>query len=210
MPVLCGSAFKNKGVQPLLDAVVDYMPGPTDVPPIKGIDSKTEEEIERHNSDEEPFAALAFKIMTDPFVGSLTFIRIYSGVLESGSYIRNTVKDGRERVGRMLLMHANSREDVKEARAGDIVAIAGLKNTTTGDTLSDPDNPVILERMEFPDPVIEVAVEPKTVGDQEKMGQALSRLPAEDPSFRVTSDQEAARPSSRAWASFIWRSSSTG
>ncbi len=190
VPVMCGSAFKNKGVQPLLDAVVDYMPGPTDVPPIKGIDSRTEEEIERHNSDEEPFAALAFKIMNDPFVGSLTFIRIYSGVLESGSYIRNTVKDGRERVGRMLLMHANSREDVKEARAGDILAIAGLKNTTTGDTLSDPDNPVILERMEFPDPVIEVAVEPKTVGDQEKMGQALSRLAAEDPSFRVTSDQE--------------------
>ena len=190
VPVMCGSAFKNKGVQPLLDAVVDYMPGPTDVPPIKGIDSKTEEEIERHNSDDEPFAALAFKIMNDPFVGSLTFIRIYSGVLESGSYIRNTVKDGRERVGRMLLMHANSREDVKEARAGDILAIAGLKNTTTGDTLSDPDNPVILERMEFPDPVIEVAVEPKTVGDQEKMGQALSRLAAEDPSFRVTSDQE--------------------
>ena len=190
VPVMCGSAFKNKGVQPLLDAVVDYMPGPTDVPPIKGIDSRTEEEIERHNSDEEPFAALAFKIMNDPFVGSLTFIRIYSGVLQSGSYIRNTVKDGRERVGRMLLMHANSREDVKEARAGDILAIAGLKNTTTGDTLSDPDSPVILERMEFPDPVIEVAVEPKTVGDQEKMGQALSRLAAEDPSFRVTSDQE--------------------
>ncbi len=190
VPVMCGSAFKNKGVQPLLDAVVDYMPGPTDVPPIKGIDFRTEEEIERHNSDDEPFAALAFKIMNDPFVGSLTFIRIYSGVLESGSYIRNTVKDGRERVGRMLLMHANSREDVKEARAGDILAIAGLKNTTTGDTLSDPDNPVILERMEFPDPVIEVAVEPKTVGDQEKMGQALSRLAAEDPSFRVTSDQE--------------------
>ena len=190
VPVMCGSAFKNKGVQPLLDAVVDYMPGPTDVPPIKGIDSKTEEEIERHNSDDEPFAALAFKIMNDPFVGSLTFIRIYSGVLESGSYIRNTVKDGRERVGRMLLMHANSREDVKEARAGDILAIAGLKNTTTGDTLSDPDNPVILECMDFPDPVIEVAVEPKTVGDQEKMGQALSRLAAEDPSFRVTSDQE--------------------
>ncbi len=190
VPVMCGSAFKNKGVQPLLDAVVDYMPGPTDVPPIKGIDSRTEEEIERHNSDDEPFAALAFKIMNDPFVGSLTFIRIYSGVLESGSYIRNTVKDGRERVGRMLLMHANSREDVKEARAGDILAIAGLKNTTTGDTLSDPDSPVILERMEFPDPVIEVAVEPKTVGDQEKMGQALSRLAAEDPSFRVTSDQE--------------------
>ena len=190
VPVMCGSAFKNKGVQPLLDAVVDYMPGPTDVPPIKGIDSRTREEIERHNSDEEPFAALAFKIMNDPFVGSLTFIRIYSGVLESGSYIRNTVKDGRERVGRMLLMHANSREDVKEARAGDILAIAGLKNTTTGDTLSDPDSPVILERMEFPDPVIEVAVEPKTVGDQEKMGQALSRLAAEDPSFRVTSDQE--------------------
>jgi len=190
VPVLCGSAFKNKGVQPLLDAVVSFLPSPTDVPAIKGIKLGTEDEITRNNSDDEPFSALAFKVMNDPFVGSLTFIRIYSGVLESGSYIRNTVKDERERVGRMLLMHANSREDVKEARAGDILAIAGLKNTTTGDTLCDPDSPVILERMEFPEPVIEIAVEPKTKGDQEKMGQALARLAAEDPSFRVSSDPE--------------------
>jgi len=190
VPVLCGSAFKNKGVQPLLDAVVDYLPGPTDVATIKGIDAKSDAVIERSNSDDEPFSALAFKIMNDPFVGSLTFARIYSGVLESGSYIMNTVKGKRERVGRMLLMHANSREDIKEARAGDIIALAGLKETTTGDTLSDINNQVILERMEFPDPVIEVAVEPKTKADQEKMSQALARLAAEDPSFRVTSDPE--------------------
>ncbi|MCK5446120.1 MAG: elongation factor G, partial [Rhodospirillaceae bacterium] len=190
VPVLNGTAFKNKGVQPLLDAVVDFMPAPTDVAAIKGHKMGTEEEIERHNSDDEPFAALAFKIMNDPFVGSLTFIRIYSGVLEAGTGTLNTVKDKRERVGRMLLMHSNSREDIKEARAGDIVALAGLKDTTTGDTLSDSSNAVVLERMEFPDPVIEVAVEPKTKADQEKMGVALSRLAAEDPSFRVTSDQE--------------------
>ncbi|MDP6426611.1 MAG: elongation factor G [Rhodospirillales bacterium] len=190
VPILCGSAFKNKGVQPLLDAVVDFLPGPTDVPAMKGVKAGGDEEIERSNSDDEPFSALAFKIMNDPFVGSLTFARVYSGVLESGSYIVNTVKGKRERVGRMLLMHANSREDIKEARAGDIIALAGLKETTTGDTLSDPDDQVILERMEFPDPVIEVAVEPKTKGDQEKMSQALSRLAAEDPSFRVTTDPE--------------------
>jgi elongation factor G len=190
VPILCGSAFKNKGVQPLLDAVVDYLPGPTDVAAIKGIDAKSEAVIERSNSDDEPFSALAFKIMNDPFVGSLTFARVYSGVLESGSYIMNTVKGRRERVGRMLLMHANSREDVKEARAGDIIALAGLKDTTTGDTLSDINNQVILERMEFPDPVIEVAVEPKTKADQEKMSLALARLAAEDPSFRVTTDPE--------------------
>ena len=190
VPVLCGSAFKNKGVQPLLDAVVDYLPGPTDVAAIKGIDAKSNAEIERSNSDDEPFSALAFKIMNDPFVGSLTFARVYSGVLESGSYLMNTVKGKRERVGRMLLMHANSREDIKEARAGDIIALAGLKETTTGDTLSDVNNQVILERMEFPDPVIEVAVEPKTKADQEKMSQALARLAAEDPSFRVTTDPE--------------------
>ncbi|MBT3887599.1 MAG: elongation factor G, partial [Rhodospirillaceae bacterium] len=183
-------AFKNKGVQPLLDAVVDYLPGPTDVAAIKGIDAKSNAEIERSNSDDEPFSALAFKIMNDPFVGSLTFARVYSGVLESGSYLMNTVKGKRERVGRMLLMHANSREDIKEARAGDIIALAGLKETTTGDTLSDVNNQVILERMEFPDPVIEVAVEPKTKADQEKMSQALARLAAEDPSFRVTTDPE--------------------
>ncbi len=190
VPILLGTAFKNKGVQPLLDAVVDFLPGPTDVPAIKGVKAGTEEEIERHNSDDEPFSALAFKIMNDPFVGSLTFIRVYSGVLEAGSYIKNTVKNKRERVGRMLMMHSNSREDVKEARAGDILALAGLKDTTTGDTLCAPDDDVILERMEFPDPVIEIAVEPKTKADQEKMGQALGRLAAEDPSFRVTTDHE--------------------
>ncbi|MBT3789440.1 MAG: elongation factor G [Alphaproteobacteria bacterium] len=190
VPVLNGTAFKNKGVQPLLDAVVDFMPAPGDVPAIAGIDAATEEEIVREASDEEPFSALAFKIMTDPFVGSLTFIRIYSGVLEAGGNIVNTVKDTKERVGRMLLMHSNSREDVKEARAGDIVALAGLKNVTTGDTLCLPNNKVILERMEFPDPVIEIAVEPKTKADQEKMGVALGRLAQEDPSFRVSSDNE--------------------
>jgi len=190
VPVLCGTAFKNKGVQPLLDAVIDYLPNPLEVPAIKGVKMGTEEEIVRKSSDDEPFAALAFKIMNDPFVGSLTFCRIYSGVLETGSGVLNSVKDKRERVGRMLQMHSNSREDVKEGRAGDIIALAGLKDTTTGDTLCDPTHAVILERMEFPEPVIEVAVEPKTKADQEKMGVALSRLAAEDPSFRVTSDNE--------------------
>ncbi|MBI2978257.1 MAG: elongation factor G [Rhodospirillales bacterium] len=190
VPVLLGAAFKNKGVQPLLDAVVDYLPSPTDVPAIVGTKAGTDEIIERNNSDEEPFSALAFKIMNDPFVGTLTFIRVYSGVIETGQMVINTVKDKRERVGRMLLMHANAREDVKEARAGDIVALAGLKDTTTGDTLCDPNNQVILERMEFPGPVIEIAVEPKTQSDQEKMGTALNRLAAEDPSFRVSADPE--------------------
>jgi len=190
VPVLLGSAFKNKGVQPLLDAVVDYMPSPTDVAAIKGVKVGSDEEIERHNSDDEPFSALAFKIMNDPFVGSLSFIRVYSGILESGKSVMNTVKGKRERVGRMLLMHANSREEIKEAHAGDIVALVGLKQTTTGDTLSDADNEVILERMEFPDPVIEIAVEPKTKSDQEKMATALQRLAAEDPSFQVSADQE--------------------
>ena len=190
VPVLNGTAFKNKGVQPLLDAVVDFMPAPTDVAAIKGIKAGTDEEIERHNSDDEPFSALAFKVMNDPFVGSLTFIRIYSGVIETGSSVSNTVKGKKERVGRMLQMHSNSREDLKESHAGDIVALAGLKATTTGDTLSATNNEVVLERMEFPDPVIEVAVEPKTKGDQEKMGVALSRLAAEDPSFRVATDNE--------------------
>ncbi|HIJ38527.1 MAG TPA: elongation factor G [Rhodospirillaceae bacterium] len=190
VPVLCGSAFKNKGVQPLLDAVVDFLPAPVDIPAIKGIKAGSDAEIEKAATDESPFAGLAFKIMNDPFVGSLTFVRIYAGVVESGSYVMNTVKDKRERVGRMLLMHANSREEIKEARAGDIVAFAGLKDTTTGDTLCSVDDLVILERMEFPDPVIEVAVEPKTKADQEKMGMALARLAAEDPSFRVSSDPE--------------------
>ncbi len=190
VPVLLGSAFKNKGVQPLLDAFVDFMPAPTDVAAIKGVKAGSDEEIERGNSDSEPFSALAFKIMNDPFVGSLTFIRMYSGHIKCGDSLVNSVKDKRERVGRMLLMHADSREEIKEAYAGDIVALAGLKGTTTGDTLCAPGDPVVLERMEFPDPVIEVAVEPKTKGDQEKMGVALSRLAAEDPSFRVSSDPE--------------------
>ncbi|WP_350334710.1 elongation factor G [Coralliovum pocilloporae] len=190
VPILCGTAFKNKGVQPLLDAVVDYLPSPVEVPAIKGIDPKDDSETERKSSDEEPLSMLAFKIANDPFVGSLTFCRIYSGKLETGGSLMNTVKDKRERIGRMMQMHSNSREDIKEAYAGDIVAIAGLKLTTTGDTLCDPLKPVILERMEFPDPVIEIAVEPKTKGDQEKMGLALNRLAAEDPSFRVKTDEE--------------------
>ncbi|MBT6312141.1 MAG: elongation factor G [Alphaproteobacteria bacterium] len=190
VPVLNGTAFKNKGVQPLLDAVIDYMPSPLDVPAIKGVAVDSDKPMVRNSTDDEPFSALAFKIMTDPFVGSLTFVRIYSGVLESGQSVLNSVKNNRERVGRMLAMHANSREDVKEARAGDIVALAGLKNTTTGDTLCDTIKPVVLERMEFPDPVIEVAVEPKSKADQEKMGVALSRLAQEDPSFRVSTDHE--------------------
>ena len=190
VPVLCGSAFKNKGVQPLLDAVVAYLPSPVDVPAVKGHKPGAEEEVTRPSADNAPFSGLAFKIMTDPFVGTLTFVRIYSGVLKAGDAVQNTVKDKSERIGRMLLMHANSREDIKEAFAGDIIALPGLKQTTTGDTLCDPKNPVVLERMEFPDPVIEVAVEPKTKGDQEKMGVALSRLANEDPSFRVAVDQE--------------------
>ena len=190
VPVLNGSAFKNKGVQPLLDAVVDFLPSPLDIPPVQGTDERGENIVCRAAADDEPFAALAFKIMTDPFVGSLTFARVYSGVLEAGSQVLNSVKGKREKIGRMLQMHANSREDVKEARAGDIIALCGLKRTTTGDTLCDLQNPVILERMDFPDPVIEVAVEPKTKIDQEKMGLALQRLAQEDPSFRVTTDQE--------------------
>ena len=190
VPVVCGSAFKNKGVQPLLDAVVDFLPSPLDVPAVTCIDAKTDKETVRQVSITEKFSALAFKVMNDPFVGSLTFVRIYSGKLSAGESVFNTVKDQKERVGRMLRMHANDREDIKEATAGDIVALAGLKNTTTGDTLSDSDFPVILEKMEFPEPVIQLAVEPKTTADQEKMGMALSRLAAEDPSFRVSSDRE--------------------
>jgi len=190
VPVLCGSAFKNKGVQPLLDAVVDYLPSPLDIPPVEGTKPHSDEKIVRPADDKAPFAGLAFKIMDDPFVGSITFVRIYSGTVTSGSGALNSVKDKTERVGRMLLMHANSREDIKEAYAGDIVAFAGLKFTTTGETLCDPNNPVVLERMEFPDPVIEIAIEPKTKADQEKMGVALNRLAQEDPSFRVSSDPE--------------------
>jgi len=189
-PVFCGSAFKNKGVQPLLDGVIDFLPSPIDIPAIKGIDVKTEKETERHASDEEPLSMLAFKIANDPHMGTLTFCRIYSGHLEAGSMLDNTVKEKRERVGRMFQMHANSREQINEAYAGDIVAIVGLKDTTTGDTLSDPNKPVILERMEFPEPVIDIAVEPKSKADQEKMGLALAKLAAEDPSFRVKTDEE--------------------
>ena len=191
VPILNGAAFKNKGVQPLLDAVVDFLPSPLDMPPVKGtLPGKKDEEAVREPKDDAPFAALAFKIMTDPFVGSLTFVRIYSGTLESGTGVLNSVKDREERIGRMLLMHANAREELKFAATGDIVALAGLKDTTTGDTLCDPGKPVVLERMEFPDPVIEVAVEPRTKADQEKMSVALSRLAQEDPSFRVASDPE--------------------
>ena len=189
-PVLCGSAFKNKGVQPLLDAVVDFLPSPVEVPAIRGVDPKTGQEVKRVSSDDEPLSMLAFKIMNDPFVGTLTFCRIYSGKLESGAGLMNTVKGKRERIGRMLLMHANNREEIKEAFAGDIVAVVGLKDTTTGDTLCDPLKPVILERMEFPEPVIEIAIEPNSKADQEKMGMALGRLAAEDPSFRVKTDEE--------------------
>ena len=190
VPVLCGTAFKNKGVQPLLDAVVDYLPSPMDIPAIRGVKPGTDIEEDRHPSDSEPLSALAFKIMNDPFVGSLTFTRIYSGTMTAGSYVYNSVKDKKERIGRMLLMHANKRDDIKEAHAGDIIALAGLKDTTTGDTLCDADKPIVLENMVFPDPVIQLAVEPKTKADVEKMGLALSRLAMEDPSFRVTSDPD--------------------
>jgi elongation factor G len=188
-PVICGSAFKNKGVQNLLDCVIDYLPSPLDVPAIKGIDSKGEE-IERKASDEEPFSALAFKIMTDPFVGQLCFFRVYSGVLNAGSYVYNSTKDKKERIGRILKMHANKREEIKEVYAGDIAAAVGLKYTTTGDTLCIDDNPVILESIEFPEPVISIAIEPKTKADQEKLGISLSKLASEDPSFRVRTDEE--------------------
>ncbi len=190
VPVLNGSAFKNKGVQPLLDAVVDYLPGPLEVPAIHGELPGSSEQVVCEATDDAPFAALAFKIMTDPFVGSLTFARVYSGVLETGTSVLNASKDRRERVGRMLEMHANDREDIKVARTGDIIALAGLKDTTTGETLCAPNRPIILERMDFPDPVIEIAVEPKTKADQEKMGAALQRLAQEDPSFRVSTDHE--------------------
>ena len=191
VPILCGAAFKNKGVQTLLDAVVDYLPSPLDIGAVKGTNPDNEEEVlVRKPDDKEPFSGLGFKIMNDPFVGSLTFVRIYSGTLESGSYIVNSTKDKKERVGRMLLMHANNREEIKTATAGDIVALVGMKDTTTGDTLCDPANPIVLERMTFPEPVISIAVEPKSKADQEKMGIALNRLAAEDPSLRVNSDQE--------------------
>ncbi|MGI8840066.1 MAG: elongation factor G [Caulobacteraceae bacterium] len=190
-PVLCGSAFKNKGVQPLLDAVVEYLPSPVDIPPTPGLDYKTGEPVARRAADDEPLSVLAFKIMDDPFVGSLTFCRIYSGKLESGMALLNSSREKKERVGRMLLMHSNNREDIKEAFAGDIVALAGLKDTRTGDTLCDPSrSPILLDKMDFPDPVIEIAIEPRSKADQEKLGVALQKLAAEDPTFRVSTDQE--------------------
>ncbi|MBC6404032.1 MAG: elongation factor G [Hyphomonadaceae bacterium] len=190
VPVFCGTAFKNKCIQPLLDAIVDYLPSPLDIPAIRGIDTKTGEDITRPASDSEPLSMLAFKIMNDRFVGTLTFCRIYSGRLETGTTLLNSVKENKERIGRMMMMHSNDREDTKEAYAGDIIAVAGLKNTTTGDTLCDMGAPVILERMDFPDPVIEIAVEPKSKADQEKLGVGLQRLATEDPSFRVSTDEE--------------------
>ena len=189
-PVFCGSSFKNKGVQLLLNGVIDYLPAPTDIASIKGVDVNTGEEIERHADDSEPFSALAFKVMTDPFVGRLTFFRVYSGTLQAGSYIKNASKDNRERVGRILQMHANSREEIPEVFSGDIAAAVGLKNTTTGDTLCDEKDAVILESMEFPEPVIEVAIEPDSKADQDKMGIALQKLAEEDPTFRASTDHE--------------------
>ena len=190
VPILCGSAFKNKGVQPMLDAVVDYLPAPTDLPAIKGLDVKGIEELERSASDSEPFSALAFKIMSDPHVGKLTYFRVYSGTLEAGSYVYNSTKDRKERIGRLLQMHANHREDLEAVFAGDIVAAIGLKGTTTGDTLTDDKNPIVLEAIEFPEPVIHVAVEPKTKADQDKLSKALQSLSEEDPTFRVRTDEE--------------------
>jgi elongation factor G len=190
VPVLCGSAFKNKGVQPMLDAVVDFLPAPTDLPPIKGMDKKGIEELERAADDKEPFSALAFKIMSDPHVGKLTYFRVYSGSLETGSYVYNSTKDRKERIGRILRMHANAREDVDGVFTGDIVAAIGLKGTTTGDTLTDDKNPIVLEAIEFPEPVIHVAVEPKTKSDQDKLSKALQSLSEEDPTFRVRTDEE--------------------
>ncbi len=191
--VTCGSAFKNKGVQAMLDAVVEYLPAPTDVAAIDGLKLDGETKDERHASDDEPFSALAFKIATDPFVGNLTFFRVYSGVVNSGNSVLNSVKEKRERFGRIVQMHANKREEIEEVRAGDIAAAIGLKDVTTGDTLCDENAPIILERMEFPEPVISIAVEPKTKADQEKMGLALGRLAQEDPSFRVWTDEESGR-----------------
>src|SRR5215208_3062511 len=190
IPVLCGSALRNKGVRPLLDAVVDYLPSPLDVPPVRGTNPRTEAEEERRPSADEPFAALAFKIVSDPFVGKLAYIRVYSGELKSGSYLYNSTKDQRERVGRLLQMHANHREDIQTVSAGNIAAAVGLRGTVTGDTLSDPDHPILLETIRFPEPVIDIAIEPRTKADQDKMGLALARLSEEDPTFRVRSDQE--------------------
>jgi elongation factor G len=190
IPVLVGTALRNKGVQPILDAVVEYLPSPADIPAVKGINPETEKEEERSAKDDEPFSSLAFKVATDPFVGQLTFFRIYSGVVKAGSYVLNSSKDGKERIGRILRMHSNHREEIEELYAGEIGALVGLKNTTTGDTLCDPDKPIILESITFPEPVIDVAVEPKTKADQEKMGLALKKLSEEDPTFKVRTDEE--------------------
>ena len=189
-PVLCGSSYRNKGVQPLLDAIISYLPSPLDIPPINGVDKNTDEEIVRHSSDEEPFSALAFKIVTDPYVGKLCYARVYSGILKSGSYVMNTTKGKKERIGRILLMHANKREEIDEAYAGDIVSIVGLKDTTTGDTLSEEGHQILLEKMEFPEPVIRVAIEPKTKASQDKMGIGLQKLAEEDPTFKTYTDEE--------------------
>ena len=208
VPVCCGSAYRNKGVQKLLDAILEYMPAPTDIPAIKGVDLDGNE-VERHSSDEEPFSALAFKIMADPFVGKLAFFRVYSGTMNSGSYVLNATKDKKERVGRILQMHANKRQELDKVYSGDIAAAVGFKFTTTGDTICDEQHPVILESMEFPEPVIELAIEPKTKAGQGKMGEALAKLAEEDPTFRAHTDRRPARPLSRVWASCIWRSSWT-
>ena len=209
VPVTCGTSYRNKGVQKLLDAIVDFMPSPLDIPAIKGVNPDTDEEDERPADDNAPFSALAFKIMTDPYVGRLSFFRVYSGKLTTGSSVLNSTKNQKERIGRILQMHANHREDIEEVFSGDIAAAVGLKNTTTGDTLCDDNHPIILESMEFPEPVIDIAIEPKTKASQDKMGDALVKLAEEDPTFRVRTDEETARPLSPAWASSTWRSSST-
>ena len=208
-PVLTGSAFKNKGVQPMLDAVIDYLPSPLDVDHVTGTLQDGETEAERKADESEPLAALAFKIATDPHLGKLTFVRIYSGVLENGAQVLNSTKDRKERIGKIYQMHANKREELPRAGAGDIIAVAGLKQTTTGDTLSDPQKPIVLESMTFPAPVIDVAIEPKTKADQEKLGIAIQKLAEEDPTFRSTTTRRPVRRSSPAWASCTWRSSST-
>ncbi len=209
VPVLCGTSYKNKGVQKLLDAIVDYMPAPTDIAAIKGVDPATGEEVESPSSDDVPFAALAFKIMADPFVGKLCFFRVYSGTLDAGTHVYNSTKDIKERIGRILQMHANDRKDIEKVYSGDIAAAVGLKGTTTGDTLCDPDHPIILESMEFPEPVIRVAIEPKTKEGQEKMGIGLSRLAEEDPTFKTYTDEETGQTTSQVWVSFIWKLSLT-
>ena len=208
VPVCCGSAYRNKGVQKLLDAIIEYMPSPLDIPPIKGVDMDGNDVV-RHSSDEEPFSALAFKIMTDPFVGKLAFFRVYSGTLNSGSYTLNATKGKKERVGRILQMHANKRKELDKVYSGDIAAAVGFKFTTTGDTICDEQHPVILESMEFPEPVIELAIEPKTKAGQGKMGEALAKLAEEDPTFRAIQIRKQARQSLPVWASSIWKSSLT-